>query len=80
MKTMEDLFFLKLGCSFKHTGKPAKVIVEGGRSEISGVYAHIYIQKDTSDVSFAPFSFLNRKWKQTKDKMRIVTCQTGILM
>jgi hypothetical protein len=30
-----------MGCSFKHTGTPAKVTVEGGREELSGVYGHI---------------------------------------
>ena len=28
---MEELFFLKLGCFFQHTGKSAKVIVERGK-------------------------------------------------
>jgi hypothetical protein len=79
-KTMEDLFFLKLGGAFKQTGKPTKVVVEGGRDEISRVHVHRNIRQDTSDVSFAPLSFLSQKWKQTKDKTRIVTCQMDILM
>jgi hypothetical protein len=58
---MEDLFFLKLGCSLKHTGKPAKVIVKEGREELSRVYGHINIRQDTSHVSFALLSFLNQK-------------------
>jgi hypothetical protein len=53
---------------------------KGGREELCRVYGHINIRQDTSDVSFTPLSFLNEKWKQTKDKMRIVTCKIDILL